>query len=178
MLWCLVSQSSPNLRPCGLQHARLPCPSLSPRVYSNSCPVMPSNHLILCCHLLLLLSIFPSIRVFCNESALHIRWPKYWISLSNEYVGLISFRIDWFDILEVQGTLESLLQHCRPYRDAYQSLSVPYFQLCAWNSHEGIRSKLDEWQELARGSRKSSCVSMSVGQCFPARRSRDSLVVY
>ena len=73
---------------------------------------MPSNHLILCRPLLLLPSIFPSIRVFSNESALHIRWPKYWsfsfnISPSNEYSGLISFRLDWFDFLAVQGTLES-----------------------------------------------------------------------
>ena len=76
--------------------------------------VMPSNHLILCHPLLLLPSIFPSIRVFSNESVLHIRWPKYWsfsISISNEYSGLISFRIDWFDLLAVQGTLKSLLQH-------------------------------------------------------------------
>ena len=76
--------------------------------------VMPSNHLILCCPLLLLPSIFPSIRVFPNESALHIRWTTYWsfsISLSNEYSGLISFRIDWFDLFAVQGTLKSLLQH-------------------------------------------------------------------
>src|SRR5574337_118852 len=78
--------------------------------------VMPSNHLILCPHLLLLPSIFPSIRVFSNESALCIRWPKYWsfsfnISPSNEHSGLISFRIDWFDLLAVQGTLKSLLQH-------------------------------------------------------------------
>ena len=76
--------------------------------------VMPSNHLILCRPLLFLPSIFPSIRVFSNESVLCIRWPKYWgfsISPSNEYTGLISFRIDWFDLLEVQGTLKSLLQH-------------------------------------------------------------------
>ena len=76
--------------------------------------VMPSNHLILCCPLLLPPSIFHSIRVFSNESALHIRWPKYWsfsISPSNEYSGLISFRIDWFDRLIVQGTLKSLLQY-------------------------------------------------------------------
>ena len=76
--------------------------------------VMPSNHLILCCPLLLLLSIFPSIRVFSNESALSIRWPNYWrfsISPSNESSGLISFMIDWFDLLAVQGTLKSLLQH-------------------------------------------------------------------
>ena len=74
--------------------------------------VMPSNHLILCHPLLLLPSILPSIRVFFNESALHIRWPKYWsfsISLFNEYSGLISFRIDWFDLLAVQRTLKSLL---------------------------------------------------------------------
>ena len=78
--------------------------------------VMPSNHLILCCPLLLLPPIHPSIRVFSNESALCIRWPKYWnfsfnISLSNEHSGLISFRMDWLDLLAVQGTLMSLLQH-------------------------------------------------------------------
>ena len=78
--------------------------------------VMPSNHLILCHPLLLLTSIFPSIRVFSNESVLHIRWPEYWsfsfsISPSNEYSGLISFRIEWFDLFAVQGTLKSLLQH-------------------------------------------------------------------
>ena len=78
--------------------------------------VMPSNHLILCCPLLLLPSIFPSIRVFSNESALHIRWPKYWsfsfnMSPSNEHPGLISFGMDWLDLLAVQGTLKSLLQH-------------------------------------------------------------------
>ena len=77
---------------------------------------MPSNHLILCCLLLLPPSIFPSIRVFSNESVLHTRWPKYWsfsfnISSSNDYAGLISFRMDWLDLLAVQGTLKSLLQH-------------------------------------------------------------------
>ena len=78
--------------------------------------VMPSNHLILCCPLLLLPSIFPSIRVFSNQSVLCIRWPKYWsfsfsISPSSEHPGLISFRMDWLDLLAVQGTLKSLLQH-------------------------------------------------------------------
>ena len=78
--------------------------------------VMPSNHLILCHPLLLPPSIFPNIRVFSNESVLHIRWPKYWsfsfnITPSNEHSGLISFRIDWLDLLAVQGTLKSLLQH-------------------------------------------------------------------
>ena len=97
---------------------------------------MPSNHLILCCPLLLLPSIFPSIRVFSNESVLCIRWPKYWsfrISSSNEYSGLISFRIDWFDFLSVQGTLKSLLQHQSPKASILQcsaffivQLSHPY----------------------------------------------------
>ena len=78
--------------------------------------VMPPNHLILCHPLLLLPSIFPNIRVFSSESALHIRWPKYWsfsfsISPSNEYSGLISFRMDWLDLFAIQGTLKSLLQH-------------------------------------------------------------------
>ena len=78
--------------------------------------VMPSNHLILCCPLLLLPSIFPNIRIFSSESVLHIRWPKYWsftfsIRPSNGYSGLISFRMDWLDLLAVQGTLKSLLQH-------------------------------------------------------------------
>ena len=78
--------------------------------------MMPSNHLILCCPLLLLPLIFPSIRVFSNESVLHIRWPKYWscslkISPTNEYPGLISFRMDWLHLLAVQGTLKNLLQH-------------------------------------------------------------------
>ena len=77
---------------------------------------MPSNHLILCCPLLLLPSIFPSIRIFSSESVLQIRWPKYWsfsfsISPSSEYLGLISVRIDWLDLLAVQGTLKNLLQH-------------------------------------------------------------------
>ena len=109
-----MSDSSP---PHGLQHARLPCPSLPELTQLMSIELMmPSNHFILCHPLLLLPSIFPSIRVFAKESVFHIRWPKYWsfsfsISPSNEYSGLISFRIDWFDLLEVQGTLKSFLQH-------------------------------------------------------------------
>ena len=107
------------LQPHGLQHARPPCPSPTPRGYSNSASiesVMPSNHLILCLSLLLRPSNFPSIRAFSNKSALHIRWPKYWsfsfsISPSNEYSGWISLRMDWLDLLAVQGTLKSLLQH-------------------------------------------------------------------
>ena len=107
---------SNSLRPHEPQHSRPLCPSPSPRVYSNSCPMIPSNHLILCHLLLLPLSIFPSIRVFSNESVFRIRWPKYWsfsfsINPSNEYSGLISFRMDWLDLLAFQGTLKSLLQH-------------------------------------------------------------------
>ena len=110
----------------GLHHARLPCPSVSPRVCSDSCPLSWWCHqtsVILChplftpfilCHPLLLPSIFPSIRGFSNESALCIRWSKYWsfsISPSNKYLWLISFRIDWFDLLAVQGILKSLIEH-------------------------------------------------------------------
>ena len=108
---------STSLRTHGLQHARPPCPSPTPGAYSNTCPLsMPSNHFILCRPLLPSPSIFPNIRVFPNESVLHIRWPKYWsfsfsISPSNEYSGLISFGIDWLDLLAVQGTLKRLLQH-------------------------------------------------------------------
>ena len=102
----------------GLQHARLPCPSPTPGVAHTHVHwvVRPSNHLILCHSLLLLPSIFPSIRVFSSETVLHIRWPKYWsfsfsISPSNKYSELISFRIDWLDLLAAQGTLKSLLRH-------------------------------------------------------------------
>ena len=109
------SVASDSLRPHGLQHARPPCPWSLPKLMSIE-SVMPSNHLILCRPLLLLPSIFPSIRVFSNESALYIRWPKYWsfsfnVSPSNEHSGLISFRVDWLDLLAVQGTLKSLLHH-------------------------------------------------------------------
>ena len=110
---------SDSLQLHGLQHSRLPCPSPSPGACSNSCPPSRWCHPTissLCWPLLLLPSIFPSIRVFSNEPALPIRWPKYWsfsfsISPSNEYSGLISFRIDSFDLLAVQGTLKNLLQH-------------------------------------------------------------------
>ena len=97
--------------------------------------VMPSNHLIPCHPLLLLPSVFPSIRDFSNELALHIRWPKYWsfsISPSNEYSGLIFFRVDWFELLVVQGTLKSLLQHHSSKASVLQCLVGS----CLWsNSH-------------------------------------------
>ena len=105
-------------QPHGLQHTRLSCPPPIPRAYSNSYPSCGDAiyHLILCRPLLLPPSIFPSVRIFSNGSVLRVRWPKYWsfsfsISLSNEYSGLISFRIDRLDLLAVQGTFKSLLQH-------------------------------------------------------------------
>ena len=113
------SVMSDSLRLHGLQHARPPCPSPAPGVYSNSCLLSqwchPSGDLILCHPLLLLPSIFPSIRVFSNESVLRIRWLKYRsfsfsISPSNAYSRLISFKIDWLDLCAVQGTLKRLLQ--------------------------------------------------------------------
>ena len=110
---------SDSLWPHGMQHSRLPCPSPTPRACSNSCSlsrwcystILSSYH-----PLLLPSALFPSIRVFSNESSHRIRWPNYWsfsfsISPSNECAGLISFRIDWFDLVEVQGTLKSLLHH-------------------------------------------------------------------
>ena len=108
-----------SFQPHGLQHARLPHAIINSRNLLKLMSielVMPSNHLFLCRPLLFLPSIFPSIRVFPSKSVLHISWPKYWsfsfsISPSNEYSGLIFFRIDWFDLLAVQGTLKGILQH-------------------------------------------------------------------
>ena len=106
-----------SLRPHGLQHARLPCPSPTPGVYSNSCPLSQWCHSTISSSVIPFCSClqsFPASVSFSNESVLHIRWPKYWsfsISPSNEYSGLISLRIEWFDLLAVQGTLKSLLQH-------------------------------------------------------------------
>ena len=113
------SVMSTSLRPHGLQHARPPCLLPAPRVYSNSCPLSWWCHPTISSSVVPFsscLQIFPSIRVFSNESILCIRWPKYWsfsfsISPSNEYSGLISFRMDWLDLLAVHGTLKSLLQH-------------------------------------------------------------------
>ena len=108
---------SNSLQPHGLQPTTLSSLSVSPRVCSNACPLNWWCHPTISSSVIPFLpSIFPSIRVFSKESALHIRWPNYWsfsfsISPSNEYSGMISFRIDWFDLLAVQGTLKSLLQH-------------------------------------------------------------------
>ena len=119
------------LRPHGLQHARLPCPSPSPGVCSDACPLSQWCHPTILSSVVPFsscLMIFPNIRIFSNESALCIRWPKYWsfsfsISPSNEYTGLISFSIDWFDLLTVQGTVRNLLQdHSLEF--------IPHLQTC------------------------------------------------
>ena len=136
----------------GLQHIRFPCPSLSLRLKSIVL-MMPSNHLILYHPLLLLLSIFPNIRVFSNESVFCIRWPKCWsfsfsTSPSNEYSGLMSFRRDWLDLLAVQGTLKSLLHHhslkasvlC-PSAFSMVQLSHPYILLFLF-SHSVVSDSL------------------------------------
>ena len=110
------SVMSNSLWPRGLQYARLPCPSPTPRLYSNSYPLSQWCHPTSSSSAVPLSSIFPSIRVFSSESVLPIRWPKYWsfsfsISPSSKYSGLISFRMDWLNLLAVQETLKSLLQH-------------------------------------------------------------------
>ena len=106
---------SDSLQPHGLQHARLPCPSPSPGVCSNSCPLSWWCHPTISSSVIpSFFPIFPRIRVFSDELAVCIRWQNYWscsISPSNEYSELISFRFDWFDLLPIQGTLKSLLQH-------------------------------------------------------------------
>ena len=138
---------SDSLRPHKPQHTRPPCPSPTPGVYSKLMSielVMASNHLILCCSLLLLPSMFPSIRVFSNESVLHIRWPKNWnfsfsISYSNAYSGLISFRIDWLHLPAVQGTLKSPLQHYSSKASILQLSAFFIVQLTSicdyWKNH-------------------------------------------
>ena len=125
------SVMSDSLWPHEQQHAKPPCPSSTPSLPKRMSIelVMPSSHLILCHPFLLLPSIFPSIRIFSNESVLHIRWPKYWnfsfnISPSNEYSGLISFRIDRLALLAVQRTIKSLLQHHKSI--SFASLSLLY----------------------------------------------------
>ena len=112
--------------------------------------VMPSDHLILCCPLLLLPSIFPSIRVFSNESALRIRWPNYWsfsfnISPSNKHSGLISFRMDWLDLLAVQGTLKSLLQHHSSKASILQRSALVIVQLSHPYMTTGETIALTRW---------------------------------
>ena len=144
---------SDSLWPHGLQHARLLCVSPIPGACSNSVSiesVLPSNHLILCPPLLLLPSIFPSIRAFSNESVFRIRWPKYWnfsfsISPSNEYSGLISFRIDWLDLLAVQETLKSLLQHHSSKASVLQFSAFFIVQLSHLYKTTGKTKTLTRW---------------------------------
>ena len=148
LLCCCCSVAQSCLTLCDpmdpLKHSRLPCPSPPPGSFSNSCPLSLGWHPnpTLCCPLLLP-SIFPSIRVFSNESALHIRWPKYWrfsfrISPSNEYSGLISFRIDWSDLLVIQGTLKSLLQN--------HNSKSSIFQCSAFLNGPTLTSRHDYWK--------------------------------
>ena len=132
-----------SLRPDGLQQARPPCPSPTPGVYSNSCPLSHWCHPTISSSVIPILlppSIFPSIRVFSNKSTLCLRWLKYWsfsfsISPSNEYSGLVSFRIGWFDLLAVQGTLKSLQHHSSKASVLWHSaffvvqLSLPYMTI-------------------------------------------------
>ena len=144
------SVMSDFLPPHRLQHARLPCPSPSPGACSNSRlsikSVMPSNHLFLP-------SIFPSIRIFSNESVLCIRWPKYWtfsISPSNEYSGLISFRIDWLDRLAVQRTLYSFLQHHSSKVSVLRHSAFLMVQLLHPDMTTGITTALTRWTFVGR----------------------------
>ena len=117
--------------------------------------VMPSNHLILCCPLLLLPSIFPSIRVFSKKSVLHIRWPKYWsfnfnISPSSEHSGLIYFRMDWLDLLAVQGTLKSLLQHHSSKASIFQHSAFLRVQLSQPYMTTGKTIALTKWSFVGK----------------------------
>ena len=152
------------LWPHGLQHARPPCPSPTPRVYSNSCPLSRW------CHPTILPSVFPSITVFSKESVLHIRWPKYWsfsfsIISSNEYSGLISFRMDWLDLLAVQGTArwsnQLILKEINPeysLEEMMLKLKLQYFDhmMLRANSLEKTLGKIfgkdvgKNWQEEKR----------------------------
>ena len=143
---------SDYLWPHGLQHTRSPCLSPTPSAYSNSCPLSQWCHpTISSTHSHLLLpSVFQSIRVFSNESALRIRWPKYWsfsfiISPSNKHSGLISFRMDWLDLLAVQGTLKSLLQHHSSKASILQHSAIFIVQLSHPYMTTGKNIALTRW---------------------------------
>ena len=143
--------------------------------------VMPSNHVILCHPLLLLPSIFPSIRVFFNESALRIRWPKYWsfnfrISPSNEYSGLISFRMDWLYLLAVQGTLKSLLQHHSSKASILQHSACFMVQLSHPYTTTGKTIALTRWTFV--GIQFSSVTQLCPTLCDPMNRSTPGLPVH
>ena len=145
-----------SLWPHGLQHASLSLTvSWSLPKFMSIALVIPSSHLILWHPLLLLPSIFPSIRDFSNESAVHIRWPKYWnfrfsISTSNKYSGLISFEIDWFHLLGVQGTLRSLLQHHSSKASVLPLSAFFMVQLSKWYMTTGKTIVLTTWTFVSR----------------------------
>ena len=159
---------SDSLQPHELQHVRPPCPSPTPRVHPNPCPLSP---------LLLLPSIFPRIKVFSNESALHIRWPKYWsfsfnISPTNEHPGLISFRMDWLDLLAVQGTLKSLLQHHSSKASILQCLAFFTVQLSHPHMTTGKTIALTRWTFVGKVmSLLFNMLSRLVIAFLPRRRS-------
>ena len=142
---------SDSLRPHGLQHTRPPCPSPAPGVYPNLCPLSQWCHPTISSHPLLLLpSIFPSIRVFSSESVLCIRWPKNWsfsfsISPSNEHSGLISFKMDWLDLLAVQGSFKSLLQHHSSKASILWCLAFFIVQLSSLYMTTGKTIALTRW---------------------------------
>ena len=136
---------------------------------------MPSNHLILCRPLLFLPSIFPSIRVFFNESALRMRWPKYWsfsfsISPSNEYSGVISFRMDWLDLLAVQGTLKSLLQHHSSKASVLQSSTFFIVQLLHPYLTTGKTIALTKWTFVGKVSLLFNMLSRLVIAFLPRNK--------
>ena len=146
---------SKSLQPYGMQHVRLPCPSLSPRACSNSCPLCRWCHPTISSSvtraLHLLSSVFPSIRVFSRESGLWIRWPKCWsfsISPSSEYARFISFRMDCFDLLAVQGTLKSLLQHHSSKASVLQCSAFFMVQLSHPHMTTGKTIALTKWTFL------------------------------
>ena len=143
---------SNSLRLRGLQHARPPCPSPIPRIYSNPCPLSRWCHPTISSSVVPFSPTFilPSIRIFSNESVLCIRWPKYWsfsfnISPSNEYSGLISFRMDWLDLLAEQGTLKSLLQHHSSKASILQSSAFFILQLSHPYMTTGKTVALTRW---------------------------------
>ena len=177
------------LRPHELQHTRLSCPSLSPCVCSNSYPLSQWCHPVISSSdtpFSNLPSIFPSIRVFSNESALHIRWPKYWslsISSSSEYSELILFRIDWFDLFPVQRTLKSLLQHhnskasilwCPDFFMVQLSLlSSDFFQFSSVQLRSRVRLFATpwiaaHWASLSITTSQSSLKLMSIESVMPS----------
>ena len=147
-----------SLQPHGLQHTRPLCPSPTHGVYSNSCfieSVKPPSHLILCCPLLLPPSIFPSISVFSDESVLRFRWPNYWhyslgIRPSNEYSGLISFRMDWFHLFAAQGTLKSIFQHHSSKASILQGSAVFIIQLSYPYMTTGKTIALTRWNFVGK----------------------------